>query len=86
MSTRVSLNNEDMEKVTGGSLYCNTNADGVKVLERLDADHNVIATWRILTTKNDVYTEMKEKYFTLEGNKDLAMIDILISEGKIGPM
>ena len=85
MSNRISLDMEDMEQVTGGSLYCNT-VDGVKVLERLDAEHNVIETWRILTTKNDVYNELKTKYFTLEGNKDLVMIDILLSEGKIGPM
>lgn len=85
MGTRVNLNIDDMENVTGGSLYCKT-VNGVKVLEQLDADHNVINTWRILTTKNDVYNEMKEKYFTLEGNKDMAMVSILLSEHKIGPM
>ena len=86
MAERKAIDMKELENVTGGSLYCNTNSDGVKVLERLDADHNVIGTWRILTSKNDVYSELKEKYFDLEGNKDLVMIDILLSEGKIAPM
>jgi len=85
MSERVALNMDDLENVTGGSLYCNT-VNGIKVLERLDSNHNVIETYRILTTKNDVYSELKAKYFTLDGNKDLTMIKILMDEHKIGPM
>ena len=85
MSNRVEINEDSLEMVTGGSLYCNT-VNGVKVLEQLDSEHNVIHTWKILTTKNDVYNEMKRTYFTLDGNKDLAMLEILLREGKISPM
>lgn len=79
---RVELDLDDLESVVGGMLSVDTE-NGVKVVKRYNAKHEVIGTWRILTTKTDVFTQMQQEYWQLG---DVGMINKLIADKKIAPM
>ena len=80
---RRQLDDEEVKNVSGGNLQVNVNDNGEAFLLLVNPDMTVANVFKILTDGEDVYAEIMEKYYNLPGNKDIEMLKILKSEGKI---
>lgn len=81
--TRVQLNDDDVEIVTGGLLSLKQ-VDGVYVVQVRDADFNVVTSYPVKKSPRTVNSLLQEKYWSFEeGKRDVQMISYLQSNGYI---
>ena len=81
---RTELSMDEVEEVVGGTLSIRS-SNGVDGIVWYDIDHNVLGTYRILTSKSEVADLFKTTYWNLEGDgtRDQQMLDILRAGGHI---
>lgn len=80
---RIMLTEEEADKVAGGNLQVNVDSEGNAELWLVNPNMTIAKKFKILTSGPDVYAEIMQKYYTLSGNKDMAMLQILANEKKI---
>lgn len=81
--TRVQLNDEDLEIVTGGLLSLKQ-VDGQYVVQVRDGDFNVVYSYPVKKSPRTVNSLLQEKYWSFEeGKRDNQMIAYLQSNGYI---
>lgn len=84
MSDRISLDDNMLDDVVGGTLKCSVTSSG-GTLTQYNDDHDVIGKWAVKPGHEiDVYKAMQSTYWTFEaGKRDEQCLAYLSSKGWI---